>query len=206
VVVEQVPTRQRLLDRTIEVIEAEGVPGVRVQPIAAAGVAVPSVYHFFGSKEGLIEAAQAERYGRVLAESSSRFAIGVQDSADAAEFRQRCRTALLGFCDDEGAARRLSRINALGSGYAHPELLAALNETQARASEGFAGVIAAAQERGWIRPELDPAAVAAWLMGSILGRVLIEIGPNQVDPDRWNAVFLEAAFGLLFGDTSDLTA
>jgi AcrR family transcriptional regulator len=88
VVVEQVPTRQRLLDRTIEVIEAEGVPGVRVQPIAAAaGVAVPSVYHFFGSKEGLIEAAQAERYGRVLAESSFRFAIGVQDSADAAEFR-----------------------------------------------------------------------------------------------------------------------
>ena len=202
--VEHVPTRQRLLDRTIEVLEAEGVPGVKVHPIAAAaGVTVPSVYHFFGSKEGLIEAAQSERYSRVLLDSSRGFSLGVEDCADAAEFRDRCTNALLGFCDADGAERRLSRINALGSAYAHPGLLASINESQVVASSAFAEVIAKAQERGWIRPEVDPQVAAVWLMGSLLGRILIEMGPNPVDEGKWNQLFLDMAFVLLFGEAAE---
>ena len=195
-----VSTRQRLLNETITVIEAEGVPGVKVLPIAtAAGVTVPSVYHFFGSKEGMIEAAQAERYGRVLRDVGAQFGTIMDASTTIQEFDAAWRSVVLGFCDARGANRRLARINALGSGYAHPELLAAINEIQVKATDEFATVIALAQERGWVRAAIDPIVVAAWLMGSLLGRTLIEIGPNPVDPDQWNEAFLESAAALLYG-------
>lgn len=61
--------RAQLLEVTIAVIARRGVRGMRVQEIAKdAGVSVTLLYHYFGSREGLLEAAlqavsdQAERY------------------------------------------------------------------------------------------------------------------------------------------------
>ncbi|GAA0582353.1 TetR/AcrR family transcriptional regulator [Kribbella sandramycini] len=62
--------RTQLLQATIAVIARRGVRGMRVQEVAAdAGVSVTLLYHYFGSREGLLEAAleavsdQAGRYG-----------------------------------------------------------------------------------------------------------------------------------------------
>lgn len=52
--------RSELLDATITVIARRGVRGLRVQEVAAeAGVSVPLIYHYFGSREGLLTAALA---------------------------------------------------------------------------------------------------------------------------------------------------
>jgi AcrR family transcriptional regulator len=66
--------RTQLLDATIVVIARRGVRGLRVQEVAAeAGVSVPLLYHYFGSREGLLEAAlfavseHADRYSTSLA-------------------------------------------------------------------------------------------------------------------------------------------
>jgi AcrR family transcriptional regulator len=53
-----VDRRTQLLQATIGVIARRGVRGMRVQEIAAdAGVSVPLLYHYFGNREGLLEAA-----------------------------------------------------------------------------------------------------------------------------------------------------
>lgn len=74
--------RTQLLQATIGVIAKRGVRGMRVQEIAAdAGVSVPLLYHYFGSREGLLEAAmllasdQAGSY-------SSRAAEGARTARD----------------------------------------------------------------------------------------------------------------------------
>jgi len=74
--------RTQLLQTTIGVIAKRGVRGMRVQEIAAdAGVSVPLLYHYFGSREGLLEAAmllasdQAGSY-------SSRAAEGARTARD----------------------------------------------------------------------------------------------------------------------------
>ncbi|MFI5733617.1 TetR/AcrR family transcriptional regulator [Kribbella sp. NPDC051587] len=66
--------RTQLLQATIAVIARRGVRGMRVQEVAAdAGVSVTLLYHYFGSREGLLEAAleavsdQAGRYGEQAA-------------------------------------------------------------------------------------------------------------------------------------------
>ncbi len=70
--------RTQLLDAAIVVIARRGVRGLRVQEVAAeAGVSVPLLYHYFGSREGLLEAAlfavsaHADRYSTSLATGTS---------------------------------------------------------------------------------------------------------------------------------------
>ena len=70
--------RAQLLDATIVVIARRGVRGLRVQEVAAeAGVSVPLLYHYFGSREGLLEAAlfavseHADRYSAGLARGAA---------------------------------------------------------------------------------------------------------------------------------------
>ena len=64
--VERTPA-ERLLEATIDAIDASGESAVRVQDIAdAAGVQIPILYRKFGNREQLIQAAQVERLGRAL--------------------------------------------------------------------------------------------------------------------------------------------
>ncbi|MDH6239286.1 TetR/AcrR family transcriptional regulator [Aurantimicrobium minutum] len=58
-------TKDRLLAAAVEVIDNSGIKELRIRDIAAlAGVKEPSVYHFYGSRDALVEAAQAFRYTR----------------------------------------------------------------------------------------------------------------------------------------------
>ena len=57
-----------------------------------------------------------------------------------------------------------------------------------------------AQEKGWIRTDVDPAALAAWMIGNILQRALIELGESQVKGKDWNKIAEEAVFVMLFDE------
>ncbi|NDJ76692.1 MAG: TetR/AcrR family transcriptional regulator [Chloroflexi bacterium] len=55
--------RTVLLDRALELLAARGYDAVGVQEIAAAAeVTKPTLYHYFGSKRGLLDTLLAERF------------------------------------------------------------------------------------------------------------------------------------------------
>jgi AcrR family transcriptional regulator len=55
--------REELLERALELFAGRGYDGVGVQEIAAAaGVTKPTLYHYFGSKEGLLRALLEQRF------------------------------------------------------------------------------------------------------------------------------------------------
>ena len=59
-------TRRRLLQAAIKLFAARGYHGVAVdQIVAAARVNKRMVYHYFGSKDAIFEAALYEVYGRI---------------------------------------------------------------------------------------------------------------------------------------------
>jgi AcrR family transcriptional regulator len=56
-------TRDRLVGRALKLFAARGYEAIGVQEIVeAAGVTKPSLYHHFGSKEGLLKAMLEERF------------------------------------------------------------------------------------------------------------------------------------------------
>jgi TetR/AcrR family transcriptional regulator len=61
-------SRSALLERALELFAARGYDAVGAQEVAeAAGVTKPTLYHYFGSKRGLLEATLAEHFRRLNA-------------------------------------------------------------------------------------------------------------------------------------------
>ncbi|MDH6422491.1 TetR/AcrR family transcriptional regulator [Aurantimicrobium minutum] len=191
-------TRENLLSATIEVIDLHGVKGVRVRDIAArAGVKEPSVYHYFGSRDGLIEEAQAQRYSRGLLELTHAFASHVRSCASVDEFQCAIRQVFAAIVKPEREEVRAVRANVLGSAMSRPRLKVAVAQAQGEAHKVLSGAIAFAQQQGWVRPELDTMAFAVWYTGMVNGRLVYEIDPGQCDPAAWDAIGVEVTLHLL---------
>jgi AcrR family transcriptional regulator len=197
---EQHPTQQKILDETIRIIETSGEASVRVHDIeVAVGITAPSIYHFFGSREGLIAEAQAERLLRSF-ESFNPFvdaAIATIDSQESA--RAVLHELLTGMYAPSRSLERQRRVFALGSSEGRPELAKRIAEMAQLHLRGIARRLQPLQDQGWIRADLDLEAFSFWLSGQVLGRVYIEIGWESPVYPEWDAISEEAVAYVLFG-------
>jgi AcrR family transcriptional regulator len=97
-------SRSALLRAALSLFAARGYDGVGVQQVAeAAGVAKPTLYHFFGSKRGLLEALFTE-YGSKLDDAVQQAA---QYSGDLALTLDRVAAAYVRFATREPVFYRL---------------------------------------------------------------------------------------------------
>lgn len=196
--VEPLNTRENLLTAAIEVIDQNGLKAVRVRDIAArAGVKEPSVYHYFGSRDGLVEEAQAQRYSRGLLELIQSFDALVRSCSSAEEFQQIIRRVFSAIVTPERELVRAVRADVLGSAMSRPHLKNAVAAAQANSHRLLAGAITYAQEMGWVRPELDCMAFAIWYTGMVNGRLVYEIDPSHCEGTAWDAIAVDATLYLL---------
>ncbi|MEI8161355.1 MAG: TetR/AcrR family transcriptional regulator [Actinomycetes bacterium] len=194
--------RQRILELAVFAIDEGGEAAVRVNDLAAeAGVTVPTLYRHFGSRDGLVEAAQTYRFRKTQFIDGSVFAASLAKCKSQDELRKALRRELLTHFDVDRWELRQVRLNALGAGYARPELAASLALAQKQGAMGIADMLLPFQKKGWIRKDIDLLATVYWFMGQILGRVLIEMGDNPVSQKKWNDVSLEGIMAVIFGDT-----
>ena len=194
--------RERILELAVEAIDAGGEEAIRVNDIAAeAGVTVPTLYRHFGSRDGLVEAAQTYRFRKTQFVDSSVLAASLAKCKSQDDLRKALRKELLTHFDQDRWELRQVRLNALGAGYARPELAASLALAQKQGAMGITEMLLPFQKKGWIRKDIDLAATVYWFMGQILGRVLIEMGDSPVSQKKWNDVSLEGIMAVIFGDT-----
>ena len=194
------PVAQRILDATIATIDAQGEVGVRVQDVVRdAGVQIPVLYRHFGNREGLVQAAQLERLRRDLGAEMSAIQATLDGASTAAEFRELMDLVLARIASPERRLPRSRRANVLGSTYGRPELTVAVAAAQQDAIDRIALVMTRPAEQGWLREGLDPQTFATWLAGSAIGRVVAEIGPDQVDFEAYDAMWADAVRYTLFG-------
>ena len=92
---------------------------------------------------------------------------------------------------------RSIRLSVLGAAQRNPELAVAINDINKKFLATIADAVAVAQQKGWLHTDLDPMATAYWLHGQIIGRVVAEMDPGQVDFAEWDKVSFEAVLGLI---------
>jgi len=201
---ERHPTHQKILDEAIRIIEANGEAGLRVHDIeVAVDVTPPSIYHFFGSREGLVSAAQAERLVRSFAEFNAVSDSILSRVSSRAELREAVRNLLAMIYDPARALPRQQRLFARGGAEGRPELAVVLGEAARSFLRQLAESFQAFQDNGWTRPDLDLEAFIQWLAGQILGRVYIEIGCEPAPNPAWDAISIDAVMFVAFGSLSD---
>lgn len=195
---EPMGTRERLLAATIETIDRGGEQAVRVREVAAAvGVAEPSIYHFFGSREALLDEAQASRYERTRGALHEDFRSASRRCTSADEFFALVRASLAQYCQPERSWARAVRTEILGLAQSRPSLAARVVAEQRAAMRLTSDGFAFAQRKGWVRYDLDPEALSVWIAGQVNSRLLVEIDPDRVDGAAWNRAFVDAVMAVL---------
>lgn len=190
----------KLLEATMTAIAENGEGAVRVQKIAElVGVREPSVYHFFKNREALVEAAHIEMYRRSHVAMVEPFQAGAALADNAEDFRRIVKKILSLVYTAEREHIRSIRMSVLGAAQTSPTIAEAIREINFEISSRLAEVFLTAQEKNWIRKEVDPLAAAYWINGQILGRVMAEMDKDRVDLDKWNQVSETAVLYFLFG-------
>ena len=192
-------TRARILDLAVEAIDSGGEAALRVNHIVTElGVTQPVLYYHFGSREGLVIAAQTERYIRQTRIDLDAIGRAVARCESADDLRTTLRItwerSLV-----ERAESRWRRTNVLGSAYARPELEAAVATAQDAIVVGLVEILGPCHQRGWFREGIDLPSTIAWHHSLLIGRVHIEHGAHQGDPAEWDRLTLEALDRAFFG-------
>jgi AcrR family transcriptional regulator len=183
------PTRTALLASAIALLDSTPPDLITIEMILEASeVSRGSLYYHFTDVGDLLEQALIARFTRSVDESvlALQHALDTANSAD--EFRASLQTLTRATQARARAARRMERITVFAGSASSEDLRTMLGAEQHRLTYAQTNIIRAAQERGWVRPQLDAHAIAVLIQAYSLGRVVDDADPEPVDEASWIAV------------------
>ena len=92
---------------------------------------------------------------------------------------------------------RHNRLSVIASSYGRPELRHSLALQQHSHTETIADAVRYGQQKGWIRSDVDARALAVFVQGYNLARVLLDIDTEPVSTTDWEQV-VRVALGSFF--------
>jgi len=190
-------TRSRILNAAIKMMETGGESSVRLSAIAEAlDIKEPSIYHHFTNRTELVNAAYVEWYWQCLkTEIPVEAMMVLVDSRE--DYVRAVRKSMEWSYQPERHHARAIRVSVLGAAQRNPDLAIAINDINKKFLATIADAASVAQQKGWLRADLDPMATAYWLHGQIIGRTVAEMDPGHVDLAEWDKVSFEAVLGVL---------
>ena len=185
--------RRQILDAAIRVFARQGFHRCRVSDIAdEAGVAYGLVYHYFKSKDQVLNELFSERWSLMLA------AIDEVDERPTSA-REKL-DAVAGFIidsyrhDPELMKVIIVEVTRAANSFGRTHL-----DVITRAYDGIARIVAGGQERGEFRGDLDPNFASMWFYGAIeqllSGWVFDLIAHTDDDFDRARKMVVETICG-----------
>ena len=187
-------SRQRILDLAIAALEQGGEASIRVNDIAQhAGVAVTSLYHFYGNREGLVAAAQTARYRRVTIQEFATVQVQVDACTSLQEFRLLIETWIRRFLESpDNAASRAIRVQTYASALTRPDIATLLAEDLELQSQRMFDFLEPLKVKGWIKADTDTRTFGGFYLGVMMGHVLSEVGSPNVNRENWITMTIDA--------------
>lgn len=191
-------TMERLRDAAIAELSRNGVEKFNLDDVLErADAARSSLYHHFGNKSGLIEAAQLAELKRTLTEDNVAFRQVVEAVNSPAELIELIRATLLGLGKKPAQTVRRKRVTSLASSEHNSEIAAALRRNQVSGTSYFTETLELAKKKGLIDPVLDMRAIAYWVQGQFFGRALLDVSKETDLDDKWAEVTLASIVAIL---------
>jgi AcrR family transcriptional regulator len=191
------PARVAILEVAIELLDERGPDGFTIDDVLVlSGASASSLYHHFRNREGLVVAAQAQRYRRMVrGEDRNNLDVGTA-AQTTEEFLAFVAGQLRRIVTDPAIREvRRSRLEVAGRAMQSPELAEETRRYQDQMFDAITAMFDDAQARGLIDGDLDTRAYCAWFHGMTLGRTIAEDG--DVDAESWLAIAIPAALAPL---------
>ena len=179
---------------------------IRIPEICdATGVNYGSVYHHFGSREGVIDAAYNQLFSELVQRDIDELSNVSEQSADIDEFLIRIQPliGLLSAGEDRQRSRAM-RARIVAAALTRPELAALIGATESRLTAELRDVMSMGQNRGFVRKDVSAWSLAVLIQAVVFGRVLDDITTSPVEQEEWvftmNTLFRSA---MLNGDARE---
>lgn len=188
---------QAVLDAVADRLMAGDELLIRIPEICeATGVNYGSVYHHFGSREGVIDAAYDMIFTRLVEEDIRTFQ-DVNESVDSLDEYLEVMAPIVSRLSSgpERRARRAMRFRIVAAASTRPHLKEMIGKSQARLTEDLAKLTEFAQSKKWLRDDLSPQALSVLFQILVFGRALDDVSANPVEEAIW-----EQTLGVLFLD------
>ena len=183
------PTRERLIATMVELLDGDDPEHVTADEVLIkSGISKGSLYHHFEDYEDLVEAALVFRFHRNVDVTIEKLTHILGTSGSQQEFVAQLKELNLWAQNPERRPYRLERARAAGLTFSSPRFEKSLGIEQLRLTQAFADLFVEAQNKNWVRPELDPMAGAVFIQAYTLGRVVDDISPQKVSPSAWNSL------------------
>lgn len=194
----EAPGRQRILEAAMAAIEAEGEAGLRILEIAAeAEVAQGLISHHFGSRDGLVVAAQRERFAGQIEKDRERLMRLIGSNPTRAQFVEGIAKLTRDVVRRARRDARLDRAAMVGAAHGRPEYREALGPIVAGLIDGLTHAVSHAQAAGYVQKDLDPRAVATFIQAYAFGIVLSDLDERRVPESALAEVIERALAGIL---------
>jgi AcrR family transcriptional regulator len=170
---------------------------IRIPEICeSTGVNYGSVYHHFGSREGVIDAAYSLIFSRIVEEDVAALRQVNESVTTIDEYVDAVRPVLERISNtEERAIRRAIRSRIVAAAIMRPDLRGMIGINQARLTKELLRVAEFGQEREWMRRDVSAHSIAMLMQAVLLGRTLDDLSLEPISDAEWEqtliAVFME---------------
>ncbi|MFM7027295.1 MAG: TetR/AcrR family transcriptional regulator [Chakrabartia sp.] len=180
------PTRVRLIEAASELMQDFVPEAITTDMVLAkSGISKGSLYHHFEDLADLIETVLINQFSQMVDENAEFLRESIENAANPTEVMARMRllTQTLQSADRRGA--RMNRARLIVFSHDNPRLSKKLAAEQSRLTSAYVDTIKLGIERGFIRQDVDPLALAVFIQSYTLGKLIDDIANDHVSEDAW---------------------
>ncbi len=187
-------SEDQILDAARQLVAEHGEGSFRISDLVErSGRSVGSIYHFFGNREGVLEAVW-------LAELASAWAVDAErlqelaGAIDSPEDLDRMIELLARELHDPARSDQLwSKLEVISASRRRPALRRVVEGAQQSMTDAYADLVRQLQDRGVVCTEVDASAVAVFVQAVTLGRIISDLsGSASCSFDAWVEVVRRA--------------
>jgi AcrR family transcriptional regulator len=151
-----------------------------------------SLYHHFGSKNGLLVAVETQQFIKYLDKQNTLLRNLVETRKSASEFLTLMTRVMEISGLPENRDLRKKRIRAIAVAAHDRDLSEFIKTEQIKGSLYLAQTLQIAKDRGWIKPDVDVLAASYWIQGLFMGHIMLDITEIKDLDKAWNSIAVDA--------------
>ena len=191
-------TREALLKAAIAELTLHPEADFRIETIlASTGASFSSLYHHFGSREGLIIEAQIAIFKSPIANDIGPFTAGAALVSNSDDLLKLLKAAIASSSSTENAKDRAAQIAILSAANSRPVLAVAIAKEQAEVTSQVAAIFDDLQTRGLIEPQVKTTLIGQFIQVTILGQSVLDAGAGPVELADWQDLVLRTLLTLV---------
>jgi AcrR family transcriptional regulator len=180
------PTKATLIATMVTLLNNRPIADLRSDEVLElSGVSKGSLYHHFNDFSDLINTALVYRFSQEVDGNIDIIANTLIHARSKEELFQGLAQVTVATLKPESRTIRFERARVLALSEDSPLLQQQLAAEQDRLTDAVTDLVRESMNKGFIRDDLNPRAVAVFIQAYSLGKVVDDVTNTQIDPDDY---------------------